>query len=1242
MLSTMLMGGKLVKGETVRIVPAIATAVFLTALFPITASAVNNNSGGGLSDGKAEGAYPGGAMSEIISDTLYRSPGTIPMNGSKGAASVFLLDGGDEGALLITAGGLSAGASNSAAAGLSAGALNSTAGGLTAGASNGTAGSASSGAIQDNIFSDRTNSDGTNLSSAADENRSFSALALTQVSSVSELRSRMETAAEGDVIKLNADFARDLLNNGALTVTVNHNNNFTIDGEVAGELEIGGGNRHFNIINTGSARITFSKLSLKGGANDAGGIKLFGGAYRFDECSFNEIVNATAAIAAEGDAKIEVSRSIFSKNTVALDMGTDSVDGKSLTINDSRFEDMKASAVLANSAVLTLSESTFVNGGDTAVQGGASVEISGCSFTDNEGINKAGALAADKAGTYVIRKSSFTGNHNTKGSGGAISLGSDTEYTIDKCYFDGNYVSANAAGGAIYGASLRDASLTVKDSVFNSNEARYSGSDAVNSDGGAIAILNASGANTDINISGCNFTDNSSGDDGGAVLLEGGVRMQTLRARIVNSTFSGNKCKGAMDIASGTYDGSGGAIKFYGMTQSEITYCTFYSNEAGLGIGSNSGGGGAIAFQTDSGIAADELAALPVISNNIFIANRSTPASRGNVYIEQRTDAGRLNSGNIGLDNDASGFANGENLSAGIIAANVFADVRPDGAPSETYFGEAVGSEDNPGQRFCYIPSSLINDMYSDGLKPHSNSGDLKDVLGNTRDRLSNPGSVEIYWTKFDPGLGYGGFWALIPAAGVKSLLSDAYYISPNENRRITVLLKELLGTTTPDNQFIGWESDQAIDPDASLLEYPIVSPGDQVESTKQTYTAKWSNKAYKVEFSLDYDGLILQTLTDVAPGSKISAPREPSRTGYIFGGWYKDAGRTGLWNFNTDTVDSDIVLYAMWSARSGSGTLPVSPSTPPSSSGSADPLPSAPTENDGTVTQPDPAQSTTTTSPAIVTPGATVAPPDAAPAYTLPDGVYEGNRNPNNNIGSNRTEDIAGAYGGGGTYTGDNVNSGGYGGSFGFQVEPPIELPGIDDASGLTDSETPYKPPAFIESEKNDDSSSLLPSLTQNTEDYTLEQTIKLVFNNLPALLYNEYGDNIPVITIFEARVPLVGRNGEIALSFLDFLFMVLTALFPLLVFFGNLRKKHEQLELGYEVERSFKTLYLILSLVAALLSILTFLITQNVYARVILIDRWTVLMAVMLLISAILSLMARYQSTEDRMGITTAKTNI
>lgn len=48
--------------------------------------------------------------------------------------------------------------------------------------------------------------------------------------------------------------------------------------------------------------------------------------------------------------------------------------------------------------------------------------------------------------------------------------------------------------------------------------------------------------------------------------------------------------------------------------------------------------------------------------------------------------------------------------------------------------------------------------------------------------------------------------------------------------------------------------------------------------------------------------------------GEKLERPANPEKEGYYFAGWYKDIDCKEKWNFDTDVVDENTVLYAKWS----------------------------------------------------------------------------------------------------------------------------------------------------------------------------------------------------------------------------------------------------------------------------------------------------------------------------------------
>lgn len=78
------------------------------------------------------------------------------------------------------------------------------------------------------------------------------------------------------------------------------------------------------------------------------------------------------------------------------------------------------------------------------------------------------------------------------------------------------------------------------------------------------------------------------------------------------------------------------------------------------------------------------------------------------------------------------------------------------------------------------------------------------------------------------------------------------------------------------------------------------------------TLFAKWISTDPTVTFDVQGHGTAPASQT-VSSGSTISEPAAPTAEGYSFGGWYKEAACNNAWNFASDTVTSDIILYAKW-----------------------------------------------------------------------------------------------------------------------------------------------------------------------------------------------------------------------------------------------------------------------------------------------------------------------------------------
>lgn len=69
--------------------------------------------------------------------------------------------------------------------------------------------------------------------------------------------------------------------------------------------------------------------------------------------------------------------------------------------------------------------------------------------------------------------------------------------------------------------------------------------------------------------------------------------------------------------------------------------------------------------------------------------------------------------------------------------------------------------------------------------------------------------------------------------------------------------------------------------------------------------------KYYEVTF--DVDGHGDNFVQNVEPGERVIEPKDPKDVEYEFVGWYKDKNLKTKWNFDTETVNEHIILYASW-----------------------------------------------------------------------------------------------------------------------------------------------------------------------------------------------------------------------------------------------------------------------------------------------------------------------------------------
>jgi len=90
-------------------------------------------------------------------------------------------------------------------------------------------------------------------------------------------------------------------------------------------------------------------------------------------------------------------------------------------------------------------------------------------------------------------------------------------------------------------------------------------------------------------------------------------------------------------------------------------------------------------------------------------------------------------------------------------------------------------------------------------------------------------------------------------------------------------------------------------------------TPEATMNAWHQTVYMSSGTALYLVEFN-SMGGSPVQSQS-IAAGGKVTEPDDPTKTDYTFAGWYSDLGLTDAWTFTTDTVSSNIMLYAKWTS---------------------------------------------------------------------------------------------------------------------------------------------------------------------------------------------------------------------------------------------------------------------------------------------------------------------------------------
>lgn len=297
-----------------------------------------------------------------------------------------------------------------------------------------------------------------------------------------------------------------------------------------------------------SSRYDFENMRFQGNTAAGGGAVRAdeGAVVRFDDCVFveNRVVGSSfpnngGAVLTWDAGSATFTNCHFIGQTASGGGGALFDRGGSITITDCVFEANVASrygggAVLASNSTeyMAVKHCEFLRNRSlvgTSPHGGAlaayrAAELTDCLFVENDAYGDGGAVNLEfpDAGPATVRNCIFLRNEG--GQGGALSVKSGTQATIEGCRFEENVAHAvSGRGGAL--RVYTDARAEVRESTFLRNF-------AVNQ-GGAVSVL----SELPTVVESCTFVENEAATGGGAYFEYPG---SVIRRTILSfSTYGG-------------------------------------------------------------------------------------------------------------------------------------------------------------------------------------------------------------------------------------------------------------------------------------------------------------------------------------------------------------------------------------------------------------------------------------------------------------------------------------------------------------------------------------------------------------------------------------------------------------------------------------------------------------------------------------------------------------------------------
>lgn len=685
-------------------------------------------------------------------------------------------------------------------------------------------------------------------------------------------------------------------------------------------------------------------------------------------------IAATAVTAGSGNVTVTDTTFDGVTNGAAIRGGAGTLD-----VTGSTLTNITGNGIAGSSGTVTLDDCTLSSINGIGLSGGSNALVKNTLF-ENVRNNLGGHGSAILSPTNLtVEDSSFVNSASTLDSGyiqGAIVSygGSGRAINITRSYFKDN--KASRYGGAL-GFYQFGGTANVSYSYFDGNG--VSGKNA-SSDGGAIGVYNnSSSVMCTVNVDNNTFVGNTAQDDGSALFFEG--RNDMVVANVMHNTFYGNKASKyllsvadsggvvqlSLDVVGNftnntfigntapnyaTKHGAGAAVgEHIDSANAAVRPTAAFQNNIFVGNGGNGGNsyasrninitdgsdlGGNVGYDNgtvvDAAVTADAVfGTSPQPRTNS--TNYGAAGKAGSGYTSALTTVTVLPSDGVTgfADNtagspvyskDARGFTrDGSTSDAGAMEIKfVKFDANGgewSGLSSLTYDGSKYYADNTASTGYFLVTdpggsvSVLTSDLPANGAKTFAGWYDAptggNKVTGNV---TATDQTLYAHWADDTPAVqftityyGNGSDIGTVPA-------QETY----DDGAMATIASPDTMGKTNAT--FAGWNTSS----DGTGTSY-TAGQTFSIDADLKLY-AQWQDDPSPIAlYTLDFDsqgGSSVDSIHNIASGSKVSSPTAPTKAGYTFDGWHlmpncTCADEEPCWDFDRDAITGDKTLYARW-----------------------------------------------------------------------------------------------------------------------------------------------------------------------------------------------------------------------------------------------------------------------------------------------------------------------------------------